>query len=333
MSLSNRTAEEDSLCLPAYFHDLTVNRLLGRGRSGKVYLVENPAGKKAALKVTFCSTPRLTNSAIREYAFLQRMSGSLRVLTCYDFRLETSPRGVMSAWLLEEIAHTLSADDPSLTARERLAVGISLCDALIDCRLKGIAHLDVKQSNVFRGADGIWKLGDFSHSARISHLSRIHSPVGSPGYMAPEVFSDCRFSQQSDIYSAGVLIFRLFTGFMPFRCDAVRPSRGEDDILPTEGLTPPLKQILCRATAYRPEDRYATFEELRGDLLALHTRDLPRSSDILAFTARTPDNGCPPAGSQTLTGSMGHTFSFENRSDAAYWYAEPTWSTEGGVFD
>ena len=330
MSMPRSLSDEDALYLPEYFRDLSVLRLLGRGRASKVYLVKNPAGKKAALKVTRCTTPHLTNSAIREYAFLQRMSSSPRVLTGYDFRLEISPGGTVTAWLLEEIAHTLSADDPALSAQDRLAVGISVCEALIDCRRKGIAHLDVKQSNVFRGNDGVWKLGDFSHSARVSHLNRLRSPIGSPGYMAPEVFGSRLYSQQSDIYSAGVLIWRLFTGSMPFECDAARPCRGEDDVLPDRALSEPLLNVLRRATAWRPEDRFASFEEFRNSLAALHARDLPRRDAIRAFTRTVPEGNPPSGEGNSVSLTMGNTFSFENRPDSAYWYAEATWTTAGG---
>ncbi len=331
MSRTSQILAEDSLYLPEYFHDLTVLHTIGRGRSGRVYLAENPGGKKAALKVTFCSTPHLTNSAIREFAFLQRLTGSFRVLNAYDFRLETSPRGTMTAWLLEESAEVLSVNDPRLTARDRLAAAISVCEALIDCRRMGIAHLDIKQSNVFRGYDGVWKLGDFSHSARIGHLGRIRGTVGSPGYMAPEIYAEHRYSQQSDIYSTGVLIYRLFTGALPFPCDELHPSRGPGDELPRTDLSYPLWQILLKATAPRPEDRYPTFEALRNDLRALHARDLPRDSAILSFTRPVPEEG--RSGEESLPHTMGHTFSFENRPDSAYWFAEDTWSTDGGAFD
>ena len=244
MNQPTRNADDDTLFLPEYYRDLTVLHLIGRGRSSKVYLVENPVGKKAALKVTMCTTPRLTNSAIREYAFLQRLSGSSRVLEGYDFRLESSPRGIMTAWLLEESAQVLSADDPTLTAWDRLAVGVSVCEAMIDCRRKGIAHLDIKQSNVFHGLDGVWKVGDFSHSARSNHLGRLHTAVGSPGYMAPEVYTRHCFSQQSEIYSTGVLLYRLFAGSMPFKCDAARPCRSEDESADRAGLSEPLWRIL-----------------------------------------------------------------------------------------
>ncbi|MBR4502955.1 MAG: protein kinase [Clostridia bacterium] len=328
-----KKTDEDSLFLPEYYRDLSILHLIGRGRAGKVYLVENPAGKKAALKVTMCTTPRLTNSAIREYAFLQRMSGSSRVLEGYDFRLEVSPRGVMTAWLLEESAQVLSADDPTLTARDRLAVGVSVCEAMIDCRRKGIAHLDIKQSNVFHGLDGVWKVGDFSHSARLNHLGRLHSAVGSPGYMAPEVYARHRFSQQSEIYSTGVLLYRLFAGSMPFPCDASHPCRSEDDRAERAGLSDPLWQILEKATAFRPEDRYPSFEALRGDLRSLHTRDLPTVSELHSFTRKISGDPRSAGDSCTLPRTMGHTFSFENRSDSPYWYAEETWSTEGAAFD
>ncbi len=334
MSVLTRFTDDESLYLPEYFHDVRVLRLIGRGRSSMVYLVENPAGKKAALKVTLCSTPHLTNSAIREYAFLQRLSGSLRVLEGYDFRLETSPRGIMTAWLLEESAQVLSADDPRLNARDRLGAGISVCEAMIDCRRKGIAHLDIKQSNVFRGCDGTWKIGDFSHSARLNHLGNLHNAVGSPGYMAPEVFSAHRFSQQSEVYSIGILLYRLFTGSLPFKCDAVNPCRpSEEEALPRAGLSDALYGLLEKAAAYRPQDRYPTFEALRSDLRSLHSRDLPRDCDIRAFTRPGPGALKPEEDSRSLPHTMGHTFSFENRADTTYWFAETTWSTEGAFFD
>ncbi len=333
MDQPNKSADESALFLPEYYRDLTVLHLIGRGRASKVYLVENPAGKKAALKVTMCDTPRMTNSAIREYAFLQRLSGSSRVLEGYDFRLESSPRGIMTAWLLEESAQVLSADDPALTARDRLAVGVSVCEAMIDCRRKGIAHLDIKQSNIFHGLDGVWKVGDFSHSARSNHLDRLHTAVGSPGYMAPEVYAEHRFSQRSEIYSTGVLLYRLFAGSMPFKCDAARPCRAEDECADRAGLSDPLWRILEKATSYRPEDRYPSFEALRGDLRALHTRDLPSAGEIRSFTRQISGDPLSPGNGGTLPRTMGHTFSFENQADSPYWYAEETWSTEGAAFD
>ena len=332
MSQPTRNMDEDTLFLPDYFRDLTVLHLIGRGRTSKVYLVENPAGKKAALKVTMCTTPRLTNSAIREYAFLQRMSSSSRVLEGYDFRLETSPRGIMTAWLLEESAQVLSADDPMLSAWDRLAVGVSVCEAMIDCRRSGIAHLDIKQSNVFHGLDGVWKVGDFSHSVRTNHLGRLRTAVGSPGYMAPEVYARHQFSQQSEIYSTGVLLYRLFAGAMPFPCDAARPCRAEDSAADRAGLSDPLWRIIEKATAYRPKDRYSSFEELRGDLRSLHSRDLPGTGEIRAFTRKLSEDTLT-SGKGTLPRTMGHTFSIETRPDSPYWYAEATWSTEGAAFD
>ncbi len=315
-------ANEGPLILPEYFKDFKVVRPLGRGRSSRVFQLASPTGKDYALKVTICSTPHQTNSAIREYALLQRLSGCPHVIRVYDFRLEVSPRGLVSAWLLEEYAGVLNVWNPAFSFPSRLKAAVAVCEALIEIKKRGVAHLDIKPANVFRGKDGLWKLGDFSHAMPLSALGQISGVVGSPGYIAPETRTRRHYSEQTDIYSMGIFLYRLFTGELPFPPD--RPETPQPPF-PRRALPDALYRVISTAANDDPEERFPTFEALLDALMSLQRSDLPPEGSL--NTKGRPDDRPPTQGA---IHTFGDTFSFGSGEGGRYWYAEATWSTLGG---
>ena len=316
-------SSDSPLILPEYFRDFKVARPLGRGRYSRVFQVTSPAGTDYALKVTVCSTPHLTNSAIREYALLRRLSGCPHIINAHDFRLEVSPRGLVSAWLLEEYAGVLNVANAHFSSASRLKAAVSVCDALIEGKRRGVAHLDVKPANVFRSRDGKWKLGDFSHAMPVSNLDQVCSAVGSPGYIAPEVLREKRYSELSDIYSMGIFLYRLFTGELPFRPEGPAIPSGA---FPKKQLPARLYRVITTAARLVPEDRYPSFEDLRAALAALDSGDLPPDGSISVPRPHVVKDFCP----QSMLHTFGDTFSFGEGGSGRYWYAEATWSTLGG---
>ncbi len=316
-------SSDSPLILPEYFKDYKVARPLGRGRYSRVFQLTSPAGKDYALKVTVCSTPHLTNSAIREYALLQRLSECPHIINAYDFRLEVSPRGLVSAWLLEEYAGVLNVANAHFSSLSRLKAAISVCDALIESKKRGVAHLDVKPANVFRSRDGKWKLGDFSHAMPVSCLDRVSGTVGSPGYIAPKVLKENRYSELSDIYSMGIFLYKLFTGELPFRPESPAIPSGA---FPKKQLPKALFRVITTAARLVPEDRYSSFGELRAALAELDAGDLPPDGSVSVPRPRAEGDPRP----QSMIHTFGDTFSFSEDGSGRYWYAEATWSTMGG---
>jgi len=97
-------------------------------------------------------------------------------------------------------------------AREAALIGLDLCAALASVHAVGLLHRDVKAQNVMRESGGRIVLMDFGTGEELAGTSRV---VGTPLYLAPEIFRGQKASVQSDVYSLGVLLFYLVTGQFP----------------------------------------------------------------------------------------------------------------------
>jgi serine/threonine protein kinase/tetratricopeptide (TPR) repeat protein len=99
-----------------------------------------------------------------------------------------------------------------LGAREAALIGLDVCSALAAVHAAGLLHRDVKAQNVMREERGRIVLMDFGTGEELAGTNRL---VGTPLYLAPEIFRGQRASVQSDLYSLGVLLFYLVTAKFP----------------------------------------------------------------------------------------------------------------------
>jgi tRNA A-37 threonylcarbamoyl transferase component Bud32 len=153
-----------------------------------------------------------------------------------------------------------------------------VCDALSYANAHGIVHRDLKPANILMGACGEAKVADFG----VAHTAYAFDPtrgltVGSPAYMAPEQLERKPASIQTDIYSLGIVLYKMLTGRLPFAAESAAtlaasillgnlPKPG----LAHPGLPPLMDHIFARATARDPARRYATWEEFAADLRLVH---------------------------------------------------------------
>ena len=110
-----------------------------------------------------------------------------------------------------------------MTARDAAVMGEDVCRALAAVHLAGFVHRDVKARNVMRDADGRVVLMDFGAGQQADQLKMPGraSMVGTPLYMAPEVLSGQPATACSDVYSVGVLLYRMTTGAYPVEGDSL----------------------------------------------------------------------------------------------------------------
>ncbi|HSN96903.1 MAG TPA: serine/threonine-protein kinase [Candidatus Nanopelagicales bacterium] len=144
---------------------------------------------------------------------------------------------------------------------------------------EGIVHRDVKPGNSFligeKGAPHTAKIVDFGFArlAELRGLTQAGMAVGTIEYMAPEQAVGDSVDPRTDIYGLGVLMYRTFTGRIPF------PMKNDAELLAhhllspppppalgTEGLAPRIEAMILKAMRKRPEHRYASMEALISDL-------------------------------------------------------------------
>jgi len=162
--------------------------------------------------------------------------------------------------------------------REAVNIGIQICSALEHAHRNKIIHRDIKPHNIMLTKDGIAKVTDFGIARAVSSatITLAGSTIGSVHYFSPEQARGFITDEKSDIYSAGITLFEMVTGRVPFdgdspvsvalqhiQNDPVRPGDIVDDI--PEGLS----DIIMRAVKKNKELRYQTATDLLSDLLKI----------------------------------------------------------------
>ena len=285
---------------------------LGEGAMGTVYLGEHlRIGRRDAVKVL-----RDTLSADRETIarFMRgaRILSSIRhpnVCTIYDF--SDTDEGLQ--YLAMELVVGESLKD--LLDRERvlsplraLRIALQVADALQAAHEQAVVHRDLKPANIMivpgkSGEDAI-KVVDFDiakgpRDEEGSEVTRLGFVVGTPEYMSPEQLVGERIDGRSDLYSLGLVLFRMLSGVLPFRSSALQEMMVERltqppltlmEVCPEASFPPGLQAILSRTLERRAEDRYASAADVQRDLAAV----LAQSDGSPAWGAvSTPAAGLP----------------------------------------
>ncbi|MHB9139901.1 MAG: serine/threonine-protein kinase, partial [Victivallaceae bacterium] len=159
----------------------------------------------------------------------------------------------------------------SLSIRKKTKILLKICSALQAIHKFGILHRDIKPGNIMLQDDMTIKLTDFGIARIIdSNLTMTSEVIGSPAYMAPESFTDSHCTdQRSEIFSAGVLAYELFTGKKPFSgsniqemVQSIKNDKPEDpqDMVPD--LPVELQYLIGKMLCKKPEDRFQSVEDI-----------------------------------------------------------------------
>lgn len=169
-----------------------------------------------------------------------------------------------------------------LTEEDVIQLGIDLCKALEYCQKQNIIHRDIKPENIFVSRFGEFKLGDFGIARELERTMSGLSKKGTFSYMAPEMYKGEPYDAKVDIYSLGIVLYKLRNhNRLPFislekqlityrdKENALnRRMSGENPPRPAEAGEG-LADIILKACAYDRQDRFETAEEFREALEAL----------------------------------------------------------------
>ncbi len=208
---------------------LTIRGELGRGARGHVYRAWDPQlDREVALKLTSeRDEDRHGKDVIGEARLLARVTHP-HVATVYGAERRGGLVGLWMELIEGETLEAMLQRAGRFNEREAALIGLDVCAALSAVHAAGLLHRDIKAQNAMRDRNGRLVLMDFGtgRDAEPSGGAFVHDEVGTPLYMAPELFDGGKASVQSDIYSVGVLLYRLVTASVPV--DAQSPQALKD---------------------------------------------------------------------------------------------------------
>ncbi|HWZ11912.1 MAG TPA: serine/threonine-protein kinase, partial [Acidobacteriaceae bacterium] len=284
--------------MPGSFRErYSVLRSIGRGGMGEVFLAEDQLlRRQVVLK--------------RLAPFLFGRSGADQAALRQQLLTEAKRSSAIRSPYIVQIYDVCSSEDDlvlvleyvnggnlrdlvsrPMTVPRFLPSAIEMAEAIRAAHAASILHCDIKPENILRDEAGTIKVADFglaraaikdcADAATVSLPDAASSLCGTPGYMAPEVLEGNSPTEQSDIFSLGIVYYEMLSGRNPVKGKGLTQTIDQTlhgPIPPiadvNSGASPALQHVLNKMLARDPEERYATVRDLLIDL-----RGLERSGD------------------------------------------------------
>jgi serine/threonine protein kinase len=267
---------------------------LGRGAMGVVYKARDPKiNRVVAVKtVSLSGQPPEEELEYRE-RFVREAEAAGRlshpgIVTIFDVGEEPETRApyiVMEYVSGPSLEKLLSGENHTLRLEMALQLTLELAEALDCAHGQGVVHRDLKPANILITEDGHAKIADFGVAKlNLANFTLAGRVLGTPAYMSPEQLSGEIVDGRSDLFSLGVVLYTVLTGYRPFQGNSaatvsfkvVNRDPVPASILDTE-LPPGLDYIIARAMAKDPAQRYQRGMEMVLDIQELRAGREPWS--------------------------------------------------------
>jgi len=288
------------------FNAWYIKEPLGDGSFGKVFAVERQdyGTYRAALKAITIPQSKseiesvmadgmdeesvtayfkqVVEDIVSEIVLMSKLKGNSTIVSYEDHVVMEHEEGIGWDILIRmELLNPLLGQtiNEQFTAKKVAELGIDMCRALELCQRYNIIHRDIKPENIFVSETGSYKLGDFGIARTIERTTSGLSKKGTFTYMAPEVYKGEQYGSSVDIYSLGLVMYRLLNNnrapFLPAFPAPITHNDREESIIKRIGGTPipvpingdeRLSRIVLKACAYRSQDRYGSPGKMRAEL-------------------------------------------------------------------
>ena len=255
---------------------------LGRGAMGVVYRATDPViGRSVAVKtirLTAEGTGLSHSELLSRFQTEARAAGLLthpNIVVVYDAGEEDGLYYITMELVEGKSLQALLDGGHAFPVPRVLRILEQTCSALYFAHERNIVHRDIKPANLMLTADDTVKVTDFG-TAKILQFGTVQQTthvMGTPSYMSPEQVKGRPVDGRTDIFSLGVVMYEMLTGEKPFPGQSITTVIykivNEDPVPPRQlnpSLHPGLNEIVLRALAKEPEQRYQTCRELLEDL-------------------------------------------------------------------
>jgi len=249
---------------------------IGSGGMGEVYRArDRRLGRDVALKV-------LPRELAEDAARRQRFEQEARAVAALNHPNIVAIYDIGENYFVQELVDGEPLpDDKPVGLRRTIELAGQIADALAAAHARGITHRDLKPSNIMVTRDGRAKILDFgiakvsqgADGQELSTLTHEGSVLGTLGHMSPEQMRGLPSDHRSDIFSFGLLLYKMLTGRSPFAGKTAieivsAMLRDEPQELPAE-VPPALRQIVSHCLEKNPENRFQSARDLAFALQTL----------------------------------------------------------------
>lgn len=260
-------------------------KTIGEGGMANVYLANDTIlDRKVALKVLrgdLSNDEKFIRRFKREALSVSNLSHP-NIVEVYDVGEEEGNYYIVMEYIEGKTLKQLLQKRGALTLTEVIDIMSQLTDGLSHAHEAYIIHRDIKPQNIMIEDNGLVKITDFGIAMALNstQLTQTNSVMGSVHYLPPEQANGKGSTVKSDIYSLGILMYELLTGSVPFKGDnaveiALKHMKEKIPSIRKQNPTIPqsVENIVLRATAKNPKNRYETVREMYNDLQTALERD------------------------------------------------------------
>ncbi|WP_233853428.1 serine/threonine-protein kinase [Paraburkholderia sp. HD33-4] len=282
---------------PTQIGKYRIDRVLGTGAMGVVYLafdphLERPVALKTVRRELLASEDR-SGDMLQRFRNEARAAGRLahpNIVTVHDFGEDGDTAYIVMEYVAGHGLDTLLVPGHALPLSEAFHWLAQLLAALAYAHEAGVVHRDIKPANLLVTAAGLLKVADFGVARVGSAATSSGWMIGTPSYMSPEQFEGASVDARADLFSAGVVLYRMLTGRQPFVGSpaTIRQKIIKDTPAPpseiVSALPPALDAMVARALARRPEDRFASAAQWLASLRLLAVSSAAADDDRTIVT-------------------------------------------------
>lgn len=250
--------------------------LIGQGANSEVYKLKNidssefMAAKVLEFNLNDPSAEIRYKNCKKELSFLKMLNNCENIVQTYGYLEYIDPiSGNTYLIILLELLIPLDTYlcEYEITESKIIKLGMDLCNALIFCQNYNIVHRDIKPENIFVTTEGTFKLGDFDTAETHADANKTRTIKGTYLYMAPEVFCNGKYDYSCDIYSLGLVFYKIMNeNTLPNRNLSLKPTEDQNELDAPINAGDEFSKVILKAASYNANNRYKDAKDLLQDL-------------------------------------------------------------------